>query len=122
MHEFALAEGILDVVERECRDHPGCRVTGVELEIGRLRQVEVETLRFVFEIAAAESVAAGAKLVIDERPIIVDCPACGARSEVEPPWLVCPQCHAGQTALVSGNQLLVRSLELEEPQPDSGGP
>ena len=115
MHEFALAEGILDVIERECRERPGCRVTAVQLEVGRLRQVVVETLRFVFEIAAAESVAAGAELRVEERPIVVDCPGCGRQSEIDPPWLVCPHCERADVRLVSGNELLVRSLELEAP-------
>ena len=52
MHEFSLCESILDSIAEQARRHGFRRVRRVVLDIGELANVELEALRFAFEITA----------------------------------------------------------------------
>lgn len=113
MHELAVCQGLMSQVERVAQHERAQRVTAITLQIGPLSGVEGQLLRDAFPIAAAGSIAAQARLLIEEMPILVECSACGARSEVVPNRLVCGACGDWRTRLVSGEELLLKSLELE---------
>ena len=60
MHEMALCEGIIGIVEEQARKRPFSRVKVVCLEIGALSHVAPEAMRFCFEAVAARTIARGA--------------------------------------------------------------
>lgn len=62
MHELALAEGILGVVLDKA---DGERVRAVRVRVGASQRVVNESLEFCFRLAAEDTVAAEAALVID---------------------------------------------------------
>jgi hypothetical protein len=55
MHEMALAESILNIVEETARRQGAARVTEVRLEIGELANVESEALQFGLEAGSTRS-------------------------------------------------------------------
>ena len=57
MHEMALAESVREIVEETARSSGARRVTAVRLEIGKLAQVEIEAMRFAFEVVKRGSLA-----------------------------------------------------------------
>ena len=57
MHEMALCEGIIGIVEDEARQRGFGKVTVVCLEIGALSHVAPEALKFCFEAVAARTIA-----------------------------------------------------------------
>ena len=58
MHEMSLAEGVLGVGEDALRGEPGgVQVRSVRLEIGQLATVEIDALRFSFDVVKRGSVA-----------------------------------------------------------------
>lgn len=89
------------------------KVTSITLQIGPLSGVEAELLRDAFPIAAAGSVADGAELLIESMPVRVLCSRCGAESEAKVNRLVCGQCGDYRTRVISGEEMLLKSLELE---------
>jgi len=113
LHELAVCQGLMSQVELVARREFAKRVTSVTLQIGPLSGVEAQLLKEAFPIASAGSIAEGAGLVVESMPILVECPACGARSEVAPNRLVCAQCGEWRTRLVSGDEMLLKSVELE---------
>jgi len=113
LHELAVCQGLMTQVEAVALRERAQRVTSVTLQIGPLSGVEAQLLREAFPIASAGSVAQDAGLLIETMPIVVECPACGARSEVKPNRLVCAHCGEWRTRLVSGDEMLLKSLELE---------
>ena len=66
MHELSLAEGVREIVDETARSNGAARVTAVRLEIGRLAQVEIDALRFAFEVVKRGSLADAARLEIVE--------------------------------------------------------
>ena len=77
MHEMALAESMLEIVEQTARGNGARRVTLVRLEIGALSHVEPEALRFCFDVVTRESLAEGARLDIETTPGEAWCMPCG---------------------------------------------
>ena len=50
---------------------------------------------------------------MDTLPVRVLCKQCGAETRAEINRLVCGECGAWQTQLVSGDEMLLASVELE---------
>jgi len=113
MHELAVCQGLMREVERVAREQQAIRVTGITLQIGALSGVEAVLLRDAFPIASAGSVAEGALLQIEQMPIRVQCLECGEESEAQPNRLLCGACGAYRTRLLSGEEMLLKSVELE---------
>jgi len=116
MHELAVCQGLMGQVNQiAVREHAE-RITLIRLSIGPLSGVEARLLRDAFPIAAAGSVAEAAELEIEEQPVRVRCLSCGAESHAQANRLVCGQCGDYRTQLLSGDEMLLTSLELERRQ------
>lgn len=113
MHELAVCQGLMQQVEQIARRERALRVTAIELAIGPLSGVEPELLRDAFPIASAGSVAENAALHIKSARVKVRCSTCGAESEVPSNRLICPDCGDFRTQLLSGDELMLTSVELE---------
>jgi len=114
MHEMSVAENILEIIERHAPVQDGARVKVIRLRIGELAGVVPESLRFCFEVASEGTVADGAELQIEKVPIVGQCKTCNAEFEVEDSVFICPRCESTGVELVSGSELDVVELELEE--------
>jgi hydrogenase nickel incorporation protein HypA/HybF len=112
MHEMSLAESIVQIVEDTVRQHGGTRVACVRLEIGQLAGVELDALRFCFEAASRESLAADAALVIDQPEGRAWCMPCGGSVTVGSLADPCPDCGSHQLQVTGGTELRVRDIEL----------
>jgi hydrogenase nickel incorporation protein HypA/HybF len=62
MHEMALAEGMLEIVESTARASGATKVKRVWLEIGALSHVAPDALLFCFDAVTRGSLAEGATL------------------------------------------------------------
>lgn len=111
MHELSLAAAIVEIAERHAR---GRRVTRVELEVGRLRQVVPEALAFGFELVAQGTPVEGAELALEELPVRVECGSCRAETAAEAFPLACARCGSPDVEVVGGEELHVVALELED--------
>jgi hydrogenase nickel incorporation protein HypA/HybF len=112
VHELAICQSVIDQVESLARVHGSRRVARVTLAIGALAGVEPELLAQAFEIARAGTVAEGAQLEIRCTPVQVTCLHCGHTSAASPPRLVCPSCDTWQVRVISGEEMLLQSVEL----------
>lgn len=112
MHELSVCRALIGEVEAVARRHDGRMVAGIRLVIGPLSGVEPALLQHAFPVAAAGTIAAGARLVIDAAPLRVACDACGALSDAQPSRLICAACGDWRTRLVSGDELMLSSVEL----------
>jgi hydrogenase nickel incorporation protein HypA/HybF len=82
------------------------------LQIGPLSGVEPELLQSAFPIARADTIAAGAELVIQQMPVQVRCKTCHAETAATPNRLLCGECGGWQTELLSGDELLLERVEM----------
>lgn len=112
MHELSVCLSLLDQVERIAAEHGADRVERILLRVGPLSGVEAPLLASAYPLAAAGTIAEGADLVIETSPVRVRCDDCGAETEAAPNRLVCAGCGAWRTRLISGDEMLLASLEL----------
>ncbi|MCP3460492.1 hydrogenase maturation nickel metallochaperone HypA [Bradyrhizobium sp. CCGUVB23] len=113
MHEMALCEGIIGIVEEEARKHSFSRVKVVFLEIGALSHAAPEAMTFCFEAVAARTIARGARLEIVETPAIAWCVACSTSIEIRHRYGPCPSCGSHQLQVTGGEEMRVKELEVD---------
>ena len=118
MHEMSIVEALLEAVQRACADAMRCeaRVLAVHVRVGQLRQVVPETLQFCYEAATRDTVLAGSQLEIEKVPATARCRECRAEFAVEENWFECPRCQSAGAELLTGRELDLISIELEEQQ------
>jgi len=115
MHELSVCQALLEQVEQVAADHGAERVERIRVRIGPLSGVEADLLASAYSIAAAGTIAEGAVLDIEPAPVRVHCMTCGAETDATPNRLLCGACGDWHTRLVSGDELLLASLELAVP-------
>jgi len=117
MHEFAVCQDMLRQIETIAAEEQAAAVEVITVRIGPLSGIEPQLLSQAFPLAAAGTVAANAELIIEALPIKVKCQLCGAETEAKANRLICGQCGDYHTQLLSGDEMLLASLELlKEPQ------
>lgn len=92
----------------------GCRVEKVNLKVGKLSAVVPDSLRFCFEIITQDTPLAGAKLSIEEIPVKAKCSDCGTEWIVTEPVFRCINCKNGSIKIISGQELDITSIEIED--------
>jgi hydrogenase nickel incorporation protein HypA/HybF len=119
MHEVGIATSILEAGRREVARRPGAWLVGIGVRVGVLSAVDVDALRFAFECITAETEDARAVLTIEDCPRVNRCDACGHEfsSPQSSPFTdaPCPLCRSTRTSFVSGDQLDIAFIEVEEP-------
>lgn len=116
MHELAICQSLMDQVESIAAERNAHSVTSIVIAMGPLSGVEAELLKNAYPIASAGTVAENAELVIEYLPIRVKCSQCGSESDALPNKLICKQCGDWRTTLLSGDEMMLMSVELEKPK------
>ena len=114
MHELAICQSLMDQVENIALERNAQMVTTIVVGVGALSGVEAQLLRNAYSVACAGTVAEHAELVIEALPVRVSCSKCGSESDVLPNKLICKKCGDWQTTLISGDELMLMSVELEK--------
>ncbi|PPD03780.1 MAG: hydrogenase maturation nickel metallochaperone HypA [Methylobacter sp.] len=113
MHEMSLCESILQTLEQQAVVQNYRKVVTVWLEIGALAGVEIEALRFSFDIVIKGSLAEAAGLEIIEVPGQAWCMPCGQNVAVQQRYGECPLCGSHQLQITGGDQMRIKQLEVE---------
>jgi len=114
MHELSIAMSIVDLVEEEMAVR-GVEVEAVHVKVGLLSGVVKDALLTSYEMACMQTPLEGSRLVIEEVPILVDCPNCKVRRPVlSMQWFCCSECGTPTAEVVEGKELIVTALELRQ--------
>ncbi len=114
MHEFYVVQNIIKSVEECLQNYPGKRVAKVVLLIGKFSGVEPELLKTALDFFKKGSVLEEAEVVLEIEELKLRCLECGEEFIKEKWDLTCPKCGSLRTEVISGDQMLLKSLELEE--------
>jgi hydrogenase nickel incorporation protein HypA/HybF len=112
VHELGLATAVVSAVQGRAR---GRQVAKVRLHVGRLHHVHPESFEQSFEVAALGTEAEGALAEVVYEDVKVRCDSCGAECEGEVMPLACPSCGSGELTVVSGDELVLESVEYRAP-------
>lgn len=109
MHELSICEAIVSTAAKHAE---GRSVSKVTVKVGHLRQVVPDALQFSWEVVRGTTVLKDAALIIEHTPAVVVCRECGARTTLDLPILACSQCGGFDVELLSGEELLLVSIDL----------
>ncbi len=113
MHEMSLCEGVLQILQQSAETQGFRRVKTVWLEIGALSGVEVEAMRFSFDVVMRGSLADGATLEIIDLPGQAWCMQCAETVTVTQRFDACPICDSYQLQVTAGDEMKIKELEVE---------
>ena len=110
MHELGITRNIVAIVSEAAK---GRKVRRVTLDVGALSGVMGEAISFCFESVAKATPLEGATLDIRQIAGRARCNDCG--SEFQQPSLFAPcDCGSRRLTRLQGEELLIRSMEIEE--------
>ncbi|MGC9270725.1 hydrogenase maturation nickel metallochaperone HypA [Acidiphilium sp.] len=112
MHEMALCESVVQALGEQAAAQGFARVTAVWLEIGALASVEVEAMRFGFDVVTRDTVADQARLEIIAVAGEAWCMTCATRVGLQRFGDACPQCGGYQLQVLTGQQIRIKQIEV----------
>lgn len=113
MHEMSLCEGVMQVIEDHAKAQGFSRVAAVWLEIGGLAGVEIESMRFCFDVVSKGTLADQARLEIIDVPGEAWCMQCEKTVQVKQCFEACPDCGSYQLQVTGGEQMMIKELEVD---------
>ena len=120
MHESSLVKALLEQVDALKRENNAERVVEIRVCVGQFSGVEPELFRLAFETMVDTSSARGAKLQMSEEALTAQCKECGQEFAIERFRFECPACDSPTVTVVQGEQLVLESVIMEQPEPVHG--
>jgi len=121
MHELSICQQLVKQVEDIALQNQSFEIKKINLQIGPLSGVEASLLQHAFPFAAEHTLAKQAELIIEEVPIVVQCDQCGLKTHAQINNLTCSHCDNEKTHLISGDEMLLLSVELNTLQSRNDG-
>ena len=113
MHEMALCESLIEIIEREAKAQSFSRVRTVWVEIGALSHVEPEAMRFCFSAVAHGGIAAEARFEVVSVAGEAWCMSCAKTVPLAQRAEPCPDCGGYQLQVTAGDSLRIKELEVD---------
>jgi hydrogenase nickel incorporation protein HypA/HybF len=114
MHELSIAQSILEIVEQYVPRDARAGVRSIRVRVGSLSGIVPESLEFSFSAIVSGTPLGSARLDIQRVPAICRCEGCGAEFETADFVFACPRCGGINIRLMSGSELRVVDIELED--------
>jgi hydrogenase nickel incorporation protein HypA/HybF len=111
MHEMSLVQSILDIVEEYAAKENFNKVTSITLSFGKASTTVPAALTFAFEVLSEDTMAQGAELKFDIKPVVIYCMTCSKDITVNSYEAVCPLCQ-GHEVLLSGGTEELKLVEM----------
>jgi hydrogenase nickel incorporation protein HypA/HybF len=114
LHEVGIASSILETLVVEARRRPDSQIIAVGLRIGELSNIDKDALSFAFNALTRNTAWQNLKIEIEWRPRRQKCLACSEEFSVKDYQLDCPNCGETSTACISGLELDIAYMEVED--------
>jgi hydrogenase nickel incorporation protein HypA/HybF len=121
VHELSVARGIADIVSDlvEPRDRP--RIRAITVVVGELSGVVADSLAFCFEAVSTEYSIPSKSLAIQHVPFRCYCRTCQHEFANTMGIVICPVCGGSDTHMLSGRELRVATIDLEDETEEGPG-
>jgi hydrogenase nickel incorporation protein HypA/HybF len=114
MHELGIAQNILEIVRQAVPEEQTPSVRWIRIRVGQLAGVVPDSLDFCFSAIVSETKMAQAGLAIEQVPTVSRCKDCRHQFEIEDMLFLCPACKGTNLEMVSGHELEIVEIELED--------
>ncbi|UCG04442.1 MAG: hydrogenase maturation nickel metallochaperone HypA [Candidatus Heimdallarchaeota archaeon] len=120
MHEFSLAQSVLETTMSIAQERSVERIRKVILKFGIFALVQEDQFRFCFDLIKADSdLTAKSELEIIWTPGELECESCTFEGKIEDfsqehnelaPFFQCPNCKSYSTRIISGTETIIDSI------------
>ncbi len=113
MHEMSIAVELLRELESLVETNDVKCVTEFTVSAGQLRGIVPEALDIAFASLAADTCAAGAKLILESVSTVAQCQQCQHRFSPGEDYYLCPKCNQADVEIIEGNDIILKSVVCE---------
>ncbi len=110
MHEYGLAEGVLDTVRQRA---DGRKVAAIKVRFGVRHAVDAESMSQAFTFVASGTEAADATVDTVIVPARLACRSCGQDAETSDVLATCPSCNGDDVEITGGDEMTLESITYE---------
>jgi hydrogenase nickel incorporation protein HypA/HybF len=114
MHELSIAENIIEIIENTVKENSADKVTLVEIEIGEMSGVLIDSLKLALEISVKGTVIENTEVKIYEIGGETQCNSCNNIFPIHDLYTPCPECESYDNKIIKGNEMKIKSITLEE--------
>ncbi len=134
MHEWALAQAVLEACEKEGRRQNFKRLTKITVVLGELQAIDREIVEFAINNLKKGTLAEGAEFLFQEEKARFRCRNCGREwdlserkiedeqtrelihfvPEVSRSFMRCPQCGSPDFEVIQGRGVYIKEMEGED--------
>lgn len=113
MHELPVMNGILKVVMKHAVMNNVTKVVAIQLQVGKLSELEESWMQHYFDYLTKGTVADGAKLQIEWGDVVMRCAGCAGEFATEPgeeSFGRCPHCGGTGGDILAGKGYYVKNM------------
>jgi hydrogenase nickel incorporation protein HypA/HybF len=113
MHEASITESMLALALEKANEAKAKKITSINLIVGELSGVVPDCVQFYFDIISQNTLADGAKLNFENKPVQIRCRKCASVfTPADHEWS-CPKCQETSVEIASGRECYMESIEVE---------
>ena len=110
---MTIAMNVVDIVCQKANEEKAIKVNSVELVIGELSGIMIDSLKFCFEAACKNTIANGARLNINEIEARAFCKSCKKEFKLESDFFPCPSCSDFNFEIKKGKEFSIKSFNID---------
>ena len=114
MHELSIAHSILSLADNALPKNGKGAVTRVDLQIGELSGIEIESLEFAFSVIKTDTLLQNAKLNIKVVKGKATCAQCKMIFPLTSYEKCCPHCKSYLIKIFQGREMKVLDIIVDE--------
>jgi hydrogenase nickel incorporation protein HypA/HybF len=114
MHELSITESLLKTASDYARKNEAKKVTVLNLVIGELSGFMSDSIQFYWDMISENSICEKSILHFDKRKAMMKCMACDNEFLMDIDLSPCPACGSLNLKIISGNEFLLESIEIEK--------
>lgn len=112
MHEFGIAQNIIESIKESIGEKMLPNVSKIYMEIGKLSGISIESLEFSLQVILNKK---GEKILyVKEIEPEVKCNVCKNIYSPEDMIWICPKCNDMHAEIVKGNEIKIIELEVKD--------
>ncbi|MFA5831913.1 MAG: hydrogenase maturation nickel metallochaperone HypA [Bacteroidota bacterium] len=114
MHELSVAENIVEIIHQHVENDRLHDVRSVTVKVGTYSGVVADSLEFSYQAITAATPLEQSSLSLERIPFVVQCNDCHAKLINDDGVTQCVSCGSFRTTIISGRELQVKDIELED--------
>jgi len=114
MHELSIAENIVEIIHQHVEKERLIDVRSVRVKVGAFSGVVADSLEFSYQAITAATPLEQSFLSMERIPFVVLCEDCKEKLMNDDGVTQCLSCGSYRTKIISGRELQVKDIELED--------